>query len=265
MTNIYTFSRGDSPLLVSIPHDGRTLMPGQARDMTEVGKSIPDTDWHVRRLYDFARNLGASVIGAQYSRYVVDLNRPADDKVLYEDQLSTGLFPLQTFDGQAIYLDGFEMTERGRTHRVRRYWTPYHEKIRRTLDTIRDDVGYALLWDAHSIRSIVPTLFEGTLPDLNVGTNDGASCDVRQYEEIMSVAAASEYSVVQDDRFKGGYITRHYGDPTANIHAVQLEISQAIYMDEGNREYDEFRSSRLQETLGEMLDGMMRAAASHLN
>ena len=103
------------------------------------------------------------------------------------------------------------------------------------------------------------------MPDLNVGTNDGASCDVRQYEEIMSVAAASEYSVVQDDRFKGGYITRHYGDPTANIHAVQLEISQATYMDEGNREYDKFRSSRLQETLGEMLDGMMRAAASHLN
>ena len=152
MTGIYNFARGTLPLLISIPHDGRVLMPEQSLDMTKVGKEIPDTDWHVRKLYSFTEKFGASMIGANYSRYTVDLNRPPDDAVLYDSQLFTGLCPIRTFDGDSIYRDAFEISDLERKRRVHTYWIPYHEKIRTTLEEIRHEFGYALLWDAHSIR-----------------------------------------------------------------------------------------------------------------
>ena len=143
--------------------------------MTEAGQSIPDTDWDVASLYEFATDLGASTVIANYSRYVVDLNRSAEDAALYPGQVATGLCPEQTFAGEAIYRSG-GVDDDEKARRVEEYWRPYHEHIRETLDSLKEQHGFALLWDAHSIPSIVPRLFDGELPELNLGSNSGASC-----------------------------------------------------------------------------------------
>ena len=250
MTDIYDFHAGDSPLLVSVAHDGRLLPPEMAVLMTEAGLALPDTDWHVARLYAFAKDLGASMIVARYSRYVVDLNRPADDAELYPGRLATGLCPRQTFDGRRIYRTDVAIDT---TDRVERFWRPYHDRIRVTLDTLRRDHGRALLWDAHSIASRVPALFDGELPVLNIGTFDGRSCDEAIASAIERIAAHSPYEAVRDARFKGGYITRRYGDPAGGVHAMQLELAQRAYMDEATGDYDETRASQLADTLRAML------------
>ena len=257
MTGVYDFHAGDSPLLVSVPHDGRHLPPDIAAQMTATGLSLPDTDWHVARLYEFVKGMGASMLVARYSRYVVDLNRPADDEALYPGQLATGLCPRQTFDGQALYAGDVTIDMAAR---VERFWQPYHDKIRATLAELRQAHGRALLWDAHSIASHVPALFDGELPVLNIGTFGGRSCDESIATTVMKVARDSPYEAVRDARFKGGYITRHYGDPAGGVHAMQLELAQRAYMNEQTGEYDEVRASQLGDTLRAMLAGFtMRA------
>lgn len=253
MTVPYVLEVGDSPLLVSIPHDGHCLAPGMECRMTSAARSLPDTDWHVKRLYEFVRDLGASLLVATYSRYVVDLNRPPSDEALYEGQVSTGICPSATFAGEGIYSRGNECTEQEKRDRVRRYWQPYHESLAGELERIRDRFGYVLLWDAHSIRSEIPHLFEGTLPHLNIGTNDGTSCHEALEKTIVSIARESSFSWVLNGRFKGGHITRTYGDPTRNIHAAQLELAQGCYMNEENYQYDEYMANELVGTLREML------------
>jgi N-formylglutamate amidohydrolase len=250
MTDCYRFHAGDLPLLVSIPHDGRQVPTDIESHMSVAGKSLPDTDWHVTRLYAFARDIGASIISANYSRYVIDLNRPADDAALYEGQLQTGLCPVQTFSGEDIYASEpmIDLADR-----VARYWQPYHDKIAVALAAIRERHGYALLWDAHSIASRVPSLFEGQLPVLNLGTWGGRSCDATLAEAVFKVAVASPYDVAINQRFQGGHITRHYGRPDANVHAIQLELSQRAYMDESTRAFDEHRASQLSESIAAML------------
>jgi len=257
MMDTFTFDVGSVPLLVSVPHDGRQLPCEIAAEMTEAGRSIRDTDWHVARLYDFARGLGASFIRAEYSRYVVDLNRPANDSELYEGRQGSSLCPTQTFAGQDIYVRGISIDM---DERVGSFWRPYHEKIDVALQDMRDAHGYALLWDAHSIPSRVPRLFDGELPELNLGTWDNRSCDVGISDAVMSAATASSFDVVQNGRFKGGHITRHYGQPSDNVHAIQLELSQRTYMDEVSLEYDDTKASRLRDTLEQMLRAFMRAA-----
>lgn len=260
MTDVFDFREGSTPLIVSIPHDGRMLAPGQSERMSEAGRALPDTDWHVCELYSFVDDLGASVIAASYSRYVVDLNRPSSDEALYRNQLSTGLCPKKTFAGQEIYLDGEAPDQYEQTKRVAAYWQPYHEKISATLEQFRDRFGYALLWDAHSIAREVPLLFEGRLPDLNIGTNDGLSCAPHIAATVSSAAKASRFSSVTNGRFRGGYITRHYGKPDNGIHAIQLELTQHNYMDEKNLGYDAARAVRLVETIRSMLRAFMAAA-----
>ena len=265
MNNVFTFSEGDSPLLVSIPHDGRHLAPGQADRMTKEGRALPDTDWHVRKLYDFATDLGASVIAANYSRYVVDLNRGTDDLALYEDQVSTGLFPDKTFSGQDIYLPGQAVSSQEQQQRISAYWRPYHERIATTLVKLRQKHGYALLWDAHSIAGEVPKLFKGVLPDLNFGTSDGTSCAVEIVAALMNAAEESAYSVVLNERFRGGFITRQYGAPGGGIHAVQLEFSQRNYMDEKTMSYDDERAVKLADSVRRMMTAFMRAGKGSLD
>jgi N-formylglutamate amidohydrolase len=250
MTDCYSFHQGISPLLVSVPHDGRELPESIAATMTAAGKALPDTDWHVAHLYEFAKEIGASMIVANYSRYVVDLNRPADDASMYEGQRSTGLCPLQTFDGRDLY-SGDESIDI--EDRLARHWHPYHDKVRHVLDASRDIHGHALLWDAHSIASRMPTLFEGELPVLNIGTYDGRSCATSLSDAVLSVAQESPYDVVFNARFKGGHTTRHYGRPAQNIHAIQLELAQRAYMDEQTREYEDEKASQLRDTLRGML------------
>ena len=253
MTKTFCFEQADSPLVISIPHDGRELAPGMAGRMSDAGRSLPDTDWHVRRLYEFAGQLGASILAARFSRYVVDLNRPPSDEALYDGQLSTGLCPSATFDGANIYAKGNSCTSRERQQRIRTYWQPYHDMLDRVLTSTRRRFGHALLWDAHSIRSEVPALFRGVLPDLSIGTNDGASCGPRLQRSVYQAANGTDYSVVLNDRFKGGYITRHYGNPRDNVHAIQLELAQHTYMDERTLRYEEDAAARLRGVLRAML------------
>ncbi|MYF71039.1 MAG: N-formylglutamate deformylase [Proteobacteria bacterium] len=260
MTATFFFEQGNTPLLISIPHDGRDLAPGLEERMSDAGRSLPDTDWHVRRLYSFARGLDASVLAARFSRYVVDLNRPPSDAALYDGQLSTGLCPSLTFAGANIYVPGESCGVSERRERTATYWQPYHDMLATTLTRIRRRFGYALLWDAHSIRSEVPTLFRGVLPAMSIGTNDGASCDPHWLHAVLHVARESDYSVVLNDRFKGGYITRHYGNPGDGVHAIQLELAQRSYMDEQTLRYDEDAAARLRVVLRAMLNAFLHSA-----
>lgn len=253
MTEVFSFVEGDSPLLISIPHDGRALMPGQEERMTDAGRSLPDTDWHVQRLYRFAADLGASVIAANYSRYVIDLNRSADDRALYDGQIATGLCPLRTFAGDDIYSSGEGMSADEQPGRVRDFWQPYHDQLEQTISAIKARFGYALLWDAHSIATEVPLLFDGHLPDLSIGTNGGQSAAAGLEAAVMAVAHASPYSSVSNGRFKGGHITRRHGNPENCVHAIQLELAQHNYMDEKSLEFDEERAARLRLTIKDML------------
>ncbi len=259
--DVYSFFGGNLPLLISVPHDGCHVPEDISARMTDAGRALPDTDWHVAELYDFARDLGASMQVANYSRYVVDLNRSADDGALYPGQLVTGLCPVQTFAGDDIYTDdGVDADEKAR--RVTAYWEPYHRQLDATLAAMREQHGYALLWDAHSIPSSVPRLFDGELPELNIGSNDGASCAAPIEQAVAVTAAASSYSTVVNDRFRGGYITRHYGDPAHGVFALQLEIAQRSYMDEATGVFDSERAGHLRSTLGRLLEAFLSAAAS---
>jgi len=260
MTDCYTFDRGDSPLLISIPHDGRELAPGMLKRMTDKGLSLPDTDWHVRQLYKFASALGAGTIAANYSRYVVDLNRPSTDEAMYAAQLSTGLCPTRTFDGDLLYRDADVIDGDELRQRVETYWLPYHAKIEHELSEIKRKFGYALLWDAHSIRTMVPDLFDGELPELSIGTNSGSSCDRSLEVAVTAVAKESRFSSVCNGRFKGGHITRSFGDPAQSIHALQLELTQHCYMDEASGEYAQQSAALLVDTLQPMLLAFLETA-----
>ncbi len=243
---------GELPLLISVPHDGVHIPVDISARMTPAGLAVPDTDWHVAELYDFARDLGASLLIANYSRYVVDLNRSASDDVLYPGQVATGLCPEQTFAGDGIYVEG-GVSDEERSERIEQYWRPYHEQLAAMLQAKREKHGYALLWDAHSIPSVVPRLFDGELPELNIGTNNGSSCDAARQSKVIAAAEAGPFSVAVNGRFKGGYITRHYGGPDSGIHAIQLEIAQRAYMDEASTVFDAGKAARLRETLRPML------------
>ena len=246
---IFTWQPGDSPLLISIPHDGREIPQAIAARMTEAGRAIPDTDWHVRRLYAFAAETGASVLAANYSRYVVDLNRSPADEALYPGQVSTGLCPQQTFAGEAIYADGAGIDGAEVRRRVETYWRPYHDRLDTELARIKAEHGFALLWDAHSIRGEVPRLFDGRLPELNFGTNDGKSCPEEILRPVLDAAMQLPYAAVANQRFKGGYVTRHYGRPRDAVYALQLEIAQRCYMDESTLGYDQARAGDLAEAI----------------
>lgn len=263
VTDCFEYHAGESPLLLSIPHDGRVLPPAIAERMTACGREIPDTDWHVVRLYEFAQNLGFGVIAANYSRYVVDLNRSPADKALYDNQFVTGLCPQQTFSGEDIYLPGQSVGDDEREDRITKYWRPYHDKLASSLRETKERCGYALLWDAHSIPSNVPMLFDGELPELNFGTNGGRSCASDMIGAVIAEAEAAEcLSMVLDGRFKGGYITRQYGRPSADVHSIQLELAQRCYMLERSCSFDDERASQLQIVLSKTLQAFTSSAAS---
>lgn len=253
---IFDYSAGTSPLLISIPHAGTYVPPEMAADFTATAKATPDTDWHVERLYDFAGALGAHIIIATHSRYVVDLNRDPAGNKLYPGQFNSGLCPTETFARQPIY-SGATPDEAKIESRIKKYWQPYHDKITATLAAIKSSHGHAILFDAHSIESKVPALFEGILPTLNLGTADGTSCQQKLAETALSHCQKSGYSHVLNGRFKGGYITRHYGRPDDKIDAIQLEIAQSSYMDEGAPyRYDEVKAAKLKDFLYAMLKDM---------
>ena len=256
---IYDFTPGTTPLLVSIPHDGRSIPDDIGERMTDEALRIPDTDWHVGRLYDFARELGAGVLAARHSRYVVDLNRDPEGRALYPGADNTEIVPLRTFDLQPIYRDGAAPDEAEIERRVARFWQPYHDRLSAGIAALRERHGVAVLFDAHSIRSVVPRFFEGTLPDLNFGTARGASADAALAESAFrALASADGYSAVDNGRFTGGYITRTYGAPADGVHAIQLELSQRTYMNETHPfDYRPDLADGVKPVLREMLAAMV--------
>ena len=244
---------GTTPLVISLPHVGTDLPPEVAAQMTPRGRQVGDTDWHVDRLYGFARAAGAAWLQPRLSRYAIDLNRPPGDEALYPGQASTGLCPALAFDGAPLYLaqppDAAEIARRRE-----RYWAPYHAALAGLLAESRARHGFAVLLDAHSIRSQVPRLFEGKLPDINLGTNDGRSCSPLLAKELVQcLSAQSRFSHVLNGRFKGGYITRCYGQPDHGVHALQIELAQLAYMDELGPLYEESRAAALIALLHEVV------------
>lgn len=231
--NIYDFHRGSVPLLISIPHAGTFVPENIARRFTLAGSHLADTDWHVHKLYDFARELGASILAANHSRYVVDLNRAPDSASLYVANPTSPVCPTLTFDGDPIYVAGAEPDRAEIASRVEQYWQPYHQRLASELAQMREQHGYALLWDAHSIASEVSSLFAGVLPEFNFGTRDDASCPRAIADQLLDlVTSDGKFGAVLNGRFKGGYITMHYGRPADRVYAVQLELSRRVYMDE---------------------------------
>ncbi|WP_338767195.1 N-formylglutamate deformylase [Massilia sp. METH4] len=224
---------GTLPLLISMPHVGTGIPADIAEKMTPAARLLADTDWHLRELYGFARELGASTLAAHWSRYVIDLNRPPDNTNLYPGQDTTGLCPLDTFAREPLYQPGHAPDETEVRRRLALYWQPYHDQLRTELDRLLAAHGRVVLWEAHSIASKVPRFFEGKLPDLNFGSADGASCDPALAELVSAAARADgRYTIAVNGRFKGGHITRSYGRPEAGMHALQLEMCQDTYMDE---------------------------------
>ncbi|WP_052393451.1 N-formylglutamate deformylase [Pseudomonas rhizosphaerae] len=236
MNREHTFElhEGIGPLLISMPHVGTELPDDLKTHYSPVGPAVDDTDWHIHELYDFATALGASTLRPRFSRYVIDLNRPADGASLYPGQNTTGLCPLATFDDVPLYQPGHEPDDTEIARRLAHYWQPYHRALHQQLQRIKAIHGYALLWDAHSIRSVIPHLFEGELPVFNFGTASGSACAPGVGEQLHALAEqlAPQLPVVLNGRFKGGYITRQYGSPVHGVHAVQLELAQRAYMQE---------------------------------
>jgi N-formylglutamate deformylase len=259
---IRTLQRGTAPLLVSMPHIG-TQMPADIRaDFCERAHAVEDTDWHLARLYDFLGELGASVLQPEISRYVIDLNRPPDDAPMYPGASNTELCPTRFFTGDALYADGTGPSEAERARRRSAYWHPYHDALANELARLRAEHGFVVLWDAHSIRCEIPWLFEGVLPDLNIGTAGGASADDSITQAVADAAALHpEVTHVVNGRFKGGYITRHYGRPAEHVHAVQLEMVQRLYMREAAPyDYDAAKAARIQPVLRDMVQAALAAA-----
>jgi N-formylglutamate deformylase len=255
---LFEYLAGDRPLLISFPHSGTLVPPTLWSRLSPAARDLPDTDWFVPSLYAFHQDLGVSVLCATHSRYVVDLNRPPDGTALYPGKRETGVCPLECFDGNPVYLSGEQPNETEIADRLQRYWQPYHDKLAYETHRLVGIHGYCILWDAHSIRSRIPDLFAGQLPDLNVGTADGRSCATPFLDQVMDkLGRQQRFTFVSNGRFKGGYITRHYGQPSAGVHAIQLEIAQCAYLDEARTpEFDQSFARPLSTLLEEILSSL---------
>ena len=252
---------GDSPLLISVPHAGTGVPPDMLEQLTADARPLPDTDWYVDRLYAWALEVGAGMLVAPLSRYVIDLNRPPDDAPLYDSPaatLLTGLVPTTTFSGAPVYAAGKEPDEPETIRRLEIYWRPYHRILHEELIRIRKCHGHAVLLDAHSIRSQLPLLFHGTLPDLNLGSNGRRSAAASLLAAARSALGDSPFSMVVDGRFKGGYITRHYGVPHESVHALQLEMAQSAYMQEDPPRWRDASAQPMQVILRRLVHSLMQ-------
>jgi N-formylglutamate deformylase len=225
-------TRGPAPLLVSIPHTGTEIPPEIGAALVSPWLARKDADWWIDRLYDFAAGLGATVLRTRISRTVIDVNRDPSGASLYPGQATTGLCPTETFDGEPLYRAGHEPDAQEIARRRNLYFEPYHAALAAEIERLRQQHPRIVLYDCHSIRSVVPRLFEGELPHMNIGTNSGLSCDPALQQRIEAICAASPFSFVANGRFKGGWITRHYGRPEAGVHAGQMELACRSYMEE---------------------------------
>jgi N-formylglutamate amidohydrolase len=255
---LHRLHRGDSPLVVDVPHAGTHLPPELAARLSAQALAMPDTDWHVDRLYALAPAAGATLLVATHSRIAVDLNRDPTGAALYPGADNTELCPTRTFDNAVIYAAGDVPGDAEVAARRAAWFDPYHATLANEVARVRARHGYVVLLDGHSIRSRVPRFFAGRLPDLNLGTANGASCAPELAVRAETVLAGGGFSHVVNGRFKGGYVTRHYGRPTDGVHALQLEIAQCAYMDEAPPyPWDAQRAAPLVALLERLVDALL--------
>jgi len=253
---------GNSPLLLAQPHGGLEIPAEIAARLNPTGLARADTDWHITRLYEGLVS-DASVVSTAVHRYVIDANRDPADESLYPGQNTTSLCPTTTFDGRDIYLHGQAPGADEIRERQRLYHQPYHDALREQIERIRQRHGYVILYDCHSIRSVIPYLFEGRLADFNIGSNSGQSCDAVVESTVSSICgSASEFTTVINGRFKGGWTTRHYGAPDTGVHAIQMELVQGNYMRESPPwDYATDKADRLRVILADILQTLDRVLA----
>lgn len=270
VTDPFNFVQGDTPLLVSMPHSGIQLLPQMETRLTDEARTLPDTDWFLPELYAFLAQKKVSVISANYSRYVVDLNRPVDDAPLYSSK-TTGLFPDILFADRPVFLPNQQHSQHLKQQIKTQVWHPYHQKVQQELARIKQRFGFAILFEAHSIAAQVPMLFDGVLPDFNFGSNQDLACDKSILDALAKIVDNSSYSQVCNGRFKGGYITRHFGQPDQNVHAIQLELSQATYLKQLNKtatatscyQIDPVKQQGVTPVLIQLIDSLLQAKPIH--
>lgn len=258
--HLLPFQNNEVPIIVSVPHCG-TAFPAELKDefIPELSIAPDDTDWFVHKLYDFVPSLGITMIYAEYSRWVVDLNRDPHSKPLYTDgRIITGLCPTTTFLGAPLYRDKRkDVDDEEVKRRVKKYYLPYHQMIEQLLEEKKKKFGKVLLWDCHSIRQSVPTIQAAKFPDLILGDADGTSASAGLIETTLSVLDHSNYSVNHNHPFKGGYITRYFGKPSENQHALQLEMAKVNYMDDRENHYDDVRAGKMRELLKKVFENLI--------
>jgi len=246
---VFSLHRGHTPLLISVPHVGTAIPADIAATLVPRALDTEDADWHLDQLYAFAVEIGASLIVPRYARYVVDLNRPPENTPMYPGANNTELCPTRFFTGESLYRVGHGPDDAEVARRVATYWRPYHDALIAEMQRLHAEHGRAVVFDGHSIQDELPWLFEGRLPDLNLGTAEGRSCDPALRDQLAAVLQTwPAYSHVVDGRFKGGYITRHYGRPSQGWHAVQMEMCWHCYM-APLHDYDEARAAQVQPLL----------------
>lgn len=257
--NVIRAGENPVPILLSIPHCG-TSFPAELKSQykSSLAASPDDTDWFVHKLYDFAPAMGITIIHAVYNRWVIDLNRDPQSKPLYSDgRIITALCPATTFFGEPIYADDrTEVSEDEVKRRVAEYYVPYHQQVQKLLDELKQKFGKVLLWDCHSIRQSVPTIHKEKFPDLILGDADGTSASPGLIETAINGLESGNYTFSHNYPFKGGYITRHFGKPSENQHALQLEMTKVNYMDDGEKNYDEVRANRMRKVLMKTLSSL---------
>lgn len=257
-------TRGDSPIVLGVPHSGTFVPEDIWVKLNDNGKLLADTDWHVDRLYTDLL-AGTTMVRANFHRYVIDANRDPEGVSLYPGQNTTTLCPTTDFDGLAIYHDGAKPNAIEIERRRLAWHAPYHAALEAELSRVREKHGIAILYDCHSIRSVVPYLFDGILPDFNTGTNNGTTCDKQIETAVVAATEAAEgYSSVLNGRFKGGWTTRHYGKPETGIHAIQMELAQSTHLQSQMPPfaYDEEKAARLRAHLADILTNLNQLAAA---
>ena len=247
--------RGQGPVILGLPHTGTWLPDEVFARLNDRGQGLADTDWHVHELYAGLLP-GATTVRAVFHRYLVDANRGPDDASLYPGQNTTGLCPVTDFDGRPIWREGEAPGPEEVAERTAAYHAPYHRALAAEIARVKAAHGLAILYDCHSIRSVIPYLFHGTLPDLNLGTADGAACAPGVEAAVLAQCRDTGYSYVANGRFKGGWTTRHYGRPEEGVHALQMELAQSTYLtaEAPPWAYDPERAERLRERLAGILE-----------
>lgn len=256
--SIVSVMEGNRPLVLAQPHGGTRIVPAVFNSLNEKGRALIDTDWHIDKVYDgLVKDI--TVVRSNIHRYVIDVNRSPDNESLYPGQNTTGLCPLTDFDGNPIYQPGAAPDSEEVEHRRVHYHKPYHDALAQQLRRLRRKHEEVILYDCHSIRSQIPFLFEGVLPHFNIGTFNGRSCSNRVEQAVVEVCKnAAGYNTAVNGRFKGGWTTRHYGNPGSGIHAIQMELAQCAYMQEFPPwAYDEKKSSRLRSILSVILETLV--------